>query len=294
MRALVILVNADRRALRHTEALLSDAGHLVAPMWSFVEAKKVLDSVIPDLLVADIRLEAYNGLHLAIRSRHEHPDVPVIVTHAHGDPVIEAQAEQVRRAVCRGAPREPRLLSAVRTLRARRAATNAGTHPPVVAQTGCRLGEGQCGRRAGADRGHELWWGEVGVQRFRQPAWHFRPHAAVDRSHPEGPSRLDGQLRGPRSVLVWSRASGNADTRLEVLRGYADVVWCMTAGRQFIDMPATFTNASSRSHHDSTILHSALNSNGLFRHVSCAARRTRGPLEQRPPDRPDRAPDLGL
>jgi len=94
MRALVILVNADRRALRHTEALLSDAGHLVAPMWSFVEAKKVLDSVIPDLLVADIRLEAYNGLHLAIRSRHEHPDVPVIVTHAHGDPVIEAQAEQ--------------------------------------------------------------------------------------------------------------------------------------------------------------------------------------------------------
>ena len=94
MRALVILVNADRRALRHTEALLSDAGHLVAPMWSFVEAKKVLDSVIPDLLVADTRLEAFNGLHLAIRSRHEHPDVPVIITHAHGDPVVEAQAEQ--------------------------------------------------------------------------------------------------------------------------------------------------------------------------------------------------------
>ena len=51
MRALVILVNADRRALRHTEALLSEAGHLVATIWSFVEAKKVLDSVIPDLLV---------------------------------------------------------------------------------------------------------------------------------------------------------------------------------------------------------------------------------------------------
>ena len=94
MRALVILVNADRRALRHTEALLSEAGHLVAPFWSFVEAKKVLDSVIPDLLVADIRLAAFNGLHLAIRSRHEHPDVPVIITHAQQDPVVEAQAGQ--------------------------------------------------------------------------------------------------------------------------------------------------------------------------------------------------------
>jgi FixJ family two-component response regulator len=94
MRALVILVNADLRALRHTEALLSEAGHLVAALSSFVEAKKVLDSVIPDLLVADIRLAAFNGLHLAIRSHFEHPDIPVIITHVQADPIFEAQAEQ--------------------------------------------------------------------------------------------------------------------------------------------------------------------------------------------------------
>lgn len=94
MRALVILVNADPRTLQHTEALLSEAGHLVAALSSFVEAKKVLDSVIPDLLVADIRLEAFNGLHLASSSHYEHPDVPVIITHAHADPIFEAQAEQ--------------------------------------------------------------------------------------------------------------------------------------------------------------------------------------------------------
>jgi len=94
MRALVILVNADRRALRHTEALLSEAGHLVATIWSFAEAKKVLDSVIPDLLVADVRLGAFNGLHLAIRSRHEHPDIPVIITNEHADAITEAQALQ--------------------------------------------------------------------------------------------------------------------------------------------------------------------------------------------------------
>ena len=291
MRALVILVNADRRALRHTEALLSDAGHLVAPMWSFVEAKKVLDSVIPDLLVADIRLEAYNGLHLAIRSRHEHPDVPVIVTHAHGDPVIEAQAEQYGAQFVAAPLENPAYFLRCVTLRARRAATNAGTHPPMVAQAGCRLGAGQCGRRAGADRGHELWWGEVGVQRFRQPAWHFRPHAAVDRSHPEGPSRLDGQLRGPRSVLVWSRASGNADTRLEVLRGYADVVWCYERRgvSSLTFRPRSRTPARGRTTtRQSCTAHSVRTAcSGMCR---CAARRTRGPLEQRPPDRPDRAP----
>ena len=92
MRALVILVNADRRALQQTEALLSEAGHLVAVFSSFVDAKKMLDAVIPDLLVADIRLEAFNGLHLASCSHHEHPDIPVIITHDHADPIFEAQA----------------------------------------------------------------------------------------------------------------------------------------------------------------------------------------------------------
>jgi len=94
MRALVVLVNADYRALQHTEDLLSEAGHLVAALSSFVEAKKVLDSVVPDLLVTDIRLEAFNGLHLASCSRHEHPEIPIIITHVNPDPIFEAQASQ--------------------------------------------------------------------------------------------------------------------------------------------------------------------------------------------------------
>src|SRR5687768_13093701 len=92
MRALVILVNGDRRALQQTDALLSEAGHLVAALSSFTEAKKLLDSVIPDLLVADIRLDAFNGLHLASCSHHEHPDIPVIITHEYADAIFEAQA----------------------------------------------------------------------------------------------------------------------------------------------------------------------------------------------------------
>ena len=94
MSALIILVNADSRALRHTEGVLSDQGYLVAALTSFVEARQLLESVTPDLLIADVRLAAYNGLQLAIRTHYDHPDVPVIVTHIGEDALVEAEARR--------------------------------------------------------------------------------------------------------------------------------------------------------------------------------------------------------
>jgi DNA-binding response OmpR family regulator len=94
MSALVLVVHRDPRALRHTEALLSDQGLLVAALSSFTAAKHLLDSVMPDLLIADVRLERYNGLQLAIWNQMEHPDVPVIITSNHPDPITEAEARR--------------------------------------------------------------------------------------------------------------------------------------------------------------------------------------------------------
>src|SRR5581483_3637820 len=45
--------------LRHTEALLSERGHLVAALSSSAEANLLLDSVTPDLLIADLRVGEY-------------------------------------------------------------------------------------------------------------------------------------------------------------------------------------------------------------------------------------------
>ena len=92
MSALIVVVNADPRMLRHTEAALSDRGYLVAAVPSVVEARKVIDSTSPDLVIADLRLGADNGLELAIRTRFDHPHVPVIVTHSGEDVVAEADA----------------------------------------------------------------------------------------------------------------------------------------------------------------------------------------------------------
>ena len=94
MAPLVILVNADPDVLWRTDALLSGDGHLVAAVSSLAEAKKLLDSVTPDVLVADVRLGAFNGLQLAIRSRLDHPNLPVIITNEWPDATFEAEARR--------------------------------------------------------------------------------------------------------------------------------------------------------------------------------------------------------
>ena len=94
MAALVILVNADPDVLWRTDALLSADGHLVAAVSSLAEAKKLLESVTPDVLVADVRLGVYNGLQLAIRSRLDHPNLPVIITNEWPDATFEAEAKR--------------------------------------------------------------------------------------------------------------------------------------------------------------------------------------------------------
>jgi DNA-binding NtrC family response regulator len=94
MSSLVILVHTDSRTLRHTEALLSEQGLLVAALSSLPDAKRLLNSVMPDLLIAELRLDRYNGLQLAIRSSQDHPDVPVIITSRYPDAIAEAEAKQ--------------------------------------------------------------------------------------------------------------------------------------------------------------------------------------------------------
>jgi CheY-like chemotaxis protein len=91
MRALILLVDGTRTTLRRTEALLSDAGHLVAAVSSFERATTLLYSVSPDLLVASTELGGFTGLDLATLSRQQNPQLPIILTHASADPVLERE-----------------------------------------------------------------------------------------------------------------------------------------------------------------------------------------------------------
>jgi len=91
----ILLVNADPVALRRIDAHLSGEGYVVSTLSTFQSAKELFNRLGPDLLVADIRLEAFNGLHLAARSRLDSPSLPVIITHASYDPVLETEAQRL-------------------------------------------------------------------------------------------------------------------------------------------------------------------------------------------------------
>jgi DNA-binding NtrC family response regulator len=92
----VLLVNADDVVLRRTEWNLARAGFSIAAVSSFEEARRLLAILEPDLLIADVRLGAFNGLHLAARSYLDRPDMPVFITYPQPDPIFERAAAKCR------------------------------------------------------------------------------------------------------------------------------------------------------------------------------------------------------
>ena len=94
MPALIVLVDIDRIQLQRLDRLLSAQGYLVATTHSFHRAKELLDSVNPDLLITGVRLDAFNGLQLAVRTRQGHPTLPIILTQSSLDPTFDAEARR--------------------------------------------------------------------------------------------------------------------------------------------------------------------------------------------------------
>ncbi|HMF98912.1 MAG TPA: response regulator [Vicinamibacterales bacterium] len=95
MSALILLVESDRTVLGRTEALLTTAGHLVAAVSTYHDAKHLMDSVSPDMLIVGVRLDAFNGMHLAVRCRREYPLPPVMITSPGPDAVVAMEAERI-------------------------------------------------------------------------------------------------------------------------------------------------------------------------------------------------------
>jgi len=90
----VLVVDSDPSDLSSTVAVLEAAGYRVASAAAFDEAKQLLASESPDLLITGLRLGPYNGLHLILRSRLDHPEMAAIVTTHFSDPVLQAEAER--------------------------------------------------------------------------------------------------------------------------------------------------------------------------------------------------------
>lgn len=122
--ASVLVVDADPQDLSTTVSLLRSAGYHVMSAAAFEEAKRVLASESPDLLVTGLRLGSYNGLHLVLRSRADHPQMAALVISRHPDAVLEAEAERQHAGfVVRPMPDNALLDAVSRSLCARAAIT---------------------------------------------------------------------------------------------------------------------------------------------------------------------------
>ena len=92
-RRLILFVEPDpRRELQRAGLLFESAGFRVLSAGSFDEAKQLLKSDPPDVLVTELKLGPYNGLHLVVRSRADHPNMAAFVTSHFADPALAAEA----------------------------------------------------------------------------------------------------------------------------------------------------------------------------------------------------------
>jgi DNA-binding NtrC family response regulator len=76
----ILVVSGDGDGLVHMVSILNAAGYETSGASTFEEAREMMAYRSPDLVIADQRLGAFNGLHLIVSVRASHPGVSGIVT----------------------------------------------------------------------------------------------------------------------------------------------------------------------------------------------------------------------
>jgi CheY-like chemotaxis protein len=90
----ILVLDDDEHALSGIVELLRDAGHHVTGAATYDAAKRLLAVSPFDLRVTDVRLRAFNGLHLVMQTRTDHPEVAVIIVTGYEDPLIDLEAHR--------------------------------------------------------------------------------------------------------------------------------------------------------------------------------------------------------
>jgi len=97
----ILVLDDDEHALSGIVELLRDAGHHVTGASTYDAAKRLLAVSPFDLLITDVRLRSFNGLHLVMQARADHPEMAVIIITGYDDPLIELEAHRYRAELVR-------------------------------------------------------------------------------------------------------------------------------------------------------------------------------------------------
>ena len=90
----VLFVGVTAQRIAAMASLLRKAGFDVITASGFEEAVRLLADQSPAVLISELRLGEFNGLHLVIRSRATHPAMRTIVLDSGFDPVLEQEAQR--------------------------------------------------------------------------------------------------------------------------------------------------------------------------------------------------------
>ena len=117
----ILVVDDDPQVLRYLSEILQDAGYDTVACSRFQDAKALLATTRPGLLITDIRLGAFNGLQLSFFAHDHHPGLPVMVLTGYEDPTLREEAARSGAAFLVKPVTRATLLDAVRDALARQA-----------------------------------------------------------------------------------------------------------------------------------------------------------------------------
>ena len=92
--AIVLVVESDARARGQIADWLQDAGYVIQEADTFERARRLLHVTPPDVLVAGLRLGAFNGLHLIISARATHPELRAVLLSSTEDAALATEARR--------------------------------------------------------------------------------------------------------------------------------------------------------------------------------------------------------
>jgi DNA-binding NtrC family response regulator len=117
----ILAVDANADALLWLVELLRSAGYRVTGAAKFEAARSLLSAGRYDLIVTQLRLEAYNGLHLIFHQRLSCPDAAAIVLAGVSDAASRAEATRLGAFHATLPISAPKLLALVKAALERRA-----------------------------------------------------------------------------------------------------------------------------------------------------------------------------
>src|SRR5262245_17245330 len=102
----ILVVSNDNADLTAMLGVFASAGYSATGATTFEEAQRRLADESPDLVIADERLGAFNGLHVLLTARADRPNTGAIVTTPVENRGLEADARSLN-VTCMVKPRTP-------------------------------------------------------------------------------------------------------------------------------------------------------------------------------------------